>query len=521
MSSPGFLKEMAVFKAPNTESPDLLSPQEPVSESSESDVTASPHKSFQASGMSISKQVFPSKRINDVVVQEPLPIQTQIAPTPPPSAYLNRSTPASQLDALAKRLEEFEPASAATSTTSPQNQENRVSTPHLNDESVSKPTTTSIASATIIPAISLVPALLGATEPRAEDSPAKSPAPLKADSEAQAAPATTAASGAKKVSAPVEPGSKLPESPLPPTVLPVPLAVTPPIEVLPSKPAERASHSRVSSQDFGKRREEMTETTSNQQDEHLQLEPDVVPSGNVSQDPLAFAVRLTDVPDEKASPRDPLPDNAQPPAVRAVLQEKDSPAPVALTSPSSSVKAPVMSPVVPLSDAAASVPVAIGHAPTSVAHHGSLREHQSNSATPSPAQSVVELPMDHPLKTMSAPRDVRLNIPSDNGSSTEVRIRDTGREVRVSVRTPDKELAHALRGGLDELRHTLAGGSVQAEVWQPQAANTSLPDDSSQHPSDRHGSGSEGHGGQSNHREHFEHDQPRWVQELEDSASDS
>jgi hypothetical protein len=117
-------------------------------------------------------------------------------------------------------------------------------------------------------------------------------------------------------------------------------------------------------------------------------------------------------------------------------------------------------------------------------------------------------------------RDIRVQLPDQNGGSTQVRFLEAGGEVRVSVRTADAGLAQNLRSHLNELTQRLTEGGVAAEVWKP-AADASSSHQEQHHP-EREGRGSGnpsghagGHAGNRGDQQDSQQDRPAWLEEME------
>jgi len=134
-------------------------------------------------------------------------------------------------------------------------------------------------------------------------------------------------------------------------------------------------------------------------------------------------------------------------------------------------------------------------------------------------QQVIEPPATPPTSA----RDIRVQVPDNNGGSTQVRFLETGGEVRVSVRTADTGLAQSLRSHLNDLSLKLAEGGVPAEIWKP--APGAAASQNHQHQPDREGRGSEGRhsgshsGGHSGSQgdQQDQQDRPAWLEEMEAS----
>jgi len=134
-------------------------------------------------------------------------------------------------------------------------------------------------------------------------------------------------------------------------------------------------------------------------------------------------------------------------------------------------------------------------------------------------ERIIEPPAAPPTSS----RDIRVQVPDNNGGSTQVRFLETGGEVRVSVRTADTGLAQSLRSHLNDLSLKLAEGGVPAEIWKP--APGAAASQNHQHQPDREGRGSEGrhsgsqsggHGGAQGDQQD-QQDRPAWLEEMEAS----
>jgi len=134
-------------------------------------------------------------------------------------------------------------------------------------------------------------------------------------------------------------------------------------------------------------------------------------------------------------------------------------------------------------------------------------------------ERVIEPPAAAPTSS----RDIRVQVPDNNGGTTQVRFLETGGEVRVSVRTADTGLAQSLRSHLNDLSLRLAEGGVPAEIWKPAPGAASSQND--QHHSDREGRGSEGRHSGSDSGKHSgsqsdqqdQQERPAWLEEMEAS----
>jgi hypothetical protein len=151
-------------------------------------------------------------------------------------------------------------------------------------------------------------------------------------------------------------------------------------------------------------------------------------------------------------------------------------------------------------------------------------KNSQSQPTPEPlptprTQQVIEPPAAPPTSS----RDIRVQVPDNNGGSTQVRFLETGGEVRVSVRTADTGLAQSLRSHLNDLSLKLAEGGVPAEIWKP--APSAAASQNHQHQPDREGRGSEGRHSGSHSGGHAgsqgdqqdQQDRPAWLEEMEAS----
>ena len=151
----------------------------------------------------------------------------------------------------------------------------------------------------------------------------------------------------------------------------------------------------------------------------------------------------------------------------------------------------------------------------------------SSAAPPSsgPAAPQQAAPTAHTetiLEPPAAPQqagsghDIRVQVPDNNGGSTQVRFVASGGEVRVSVRTADEGLAQNLRGHLNDLSQRLTDGGIPAEIWKPGSSAASSQNNQPQ--SDREGRGS---GGQQSGAQGGQQDpqdkRPAWLEEMETS----
>jgi hypothetical protein len=140
----------------------------------------------------------------------------------------------------------------------------------------------------------------------------------------------------------------------------------------------------------------------------------------------------------------------------------------------------------------------------------------SGPATTQPAapSAPVERIIEPPAAPPTSAHDIRVQVPDNNGGSTQVRFVESGGEVRVSVRTADEGLAQNLRSHLNDLTQRLTDGGMPAEVWKPGATSSQ----NSQPQPDREGRGS---GGQQSSGQDRQQDRqqkrPAWLDEMEAS----
>jgi hypothetical protein len=128
----------------------------------------------------------------------------------------------------------------------------------------------------------------------------------------------------------------------------------------------------------------------------------------------------------------------------------------------------------------------------------------------------MERMIDPPAAPPTSARDFRVQVPDNNGGSTQVRFVESGGEVRVSVRTADAGLAQNLRTHLNDLNQRLADGGIPAEFWKPAASAASSQNDQQQPNREGRGSGgqeSSGHGEPQDRRDK----RPAWLEEMEAS----
>ena len=161
--------------------------------------------------------------------------------------------------------------------------------------------------------------------------------------------------------------------------------------------------------------------------------------------------------------------------------------------------------------------------PGSPATNDAARSSQSQPVRePLPAPETEHV-IEPPAAPPSSSRDIRVQVPDNNGGSTQVRFLESGGEVRVSVRTADTGLAQSLRSHLNDLSLRLAEGGVPSEIWKPAAGSAGSQND--QHQPDREGRGSEGRQSGSNSGGHSgaqgdpqdQQDRPAWLEEMEAS----
>lgn len=135
-----------------------------------------------------------------------------------------------------------------------------------------------------------------------------------------------------------------------------------------------------------------------------------------------------------------------------------------------------------------------------------------------PAARALEIPAaEPPAAPPTSPHDIRVQVPDNNGGSTQVRFVESAGEVRVSVRTADEGLAQNLRSHLNDLTQRLADGGIPAEVWKP-GTGAGSQSQNNQHQPDREGRGSGGQqsGGQGGQQDR-QQKRPEWLEEMEAS----
>jgi hypothetical protein len=126
--------------------------------------------------------------------------------------------------------------------------------------------------------------------------------------------------------------------------------------------------------------------------------------------------------------------------------------------------------------------------------------------------TLIEPPTTPPTSS----HDIRVQVPDNNGGSTQVRFVESGGEVRVSVRTADDGLAQNLRTHLNDLTQRLSDGGMPAEMWKPASNAASSQSDSHQPNQDGSGSSGQGSGGQSGQQDR-QQKRPAWLDEMEAS----
>lgn len=148
-----------------------------------------------------------------------------------------------------------------------------------------------------------------------------------------------------------------------------------------------------------------------------------------------------------------------------------------------------------------------------------------------PVAHIMETPAVEPPKAPTgSAHDIRVQVPDNNGGSTQVRFVESGGEVRVSVRTADPTLAQNLRTHLNDLTQRLADGGMPAEIWKPGSSPASFqgaPQNGSQNGSqndqqqpaqqDRRGSGGQGSAQPDREQQGRQQQRPAWVEEMETS----
>ncbi len=146
----------------------------------------------------------------------------------------------------------------------------------------------------------------------------------------------------------------------------------------------------------------------------------------------------------------------------------------------------------------------------SAASSGSTAPQQT--APPARAESIIE----PPAAPATSSHDIRVQVPDNNGGSTQVRFVESGGAVRVSVRTADDGLAQNLRTHLNDLTQRLSDGGMPAEMWKPASNAASSQSDSHQPNQDGSGSSGQGSGGQ-NGQQDRQQKRPAWLDEMEAS----
>ena len=151
----------------------------------------------------------------------------------------------------------------------------------------------------------------------------------------------------------------------------------------------------------------------------------------------------------------------------------------------------------------------------------------SSPPTPSsgPAAPQQAAPTAHTetiLEPPAAPQqagsghDIRVQVPDNNGGSTQVRFVASGGDVRVSVRTADEGLAQNLRGHLNDLSQRLSDGGIPAEIWKPGSSAASSQNNQPQSDREGRGSGGQQSGGQGGQQDPQDK-RPAWLEEMETS----
>jgi len=143
----------------------------------------------------------------------------------------------------------------------------------------------------------------------------------------------------------------------------------------------------------------------------------------------------------------------------------------------------------------------------------------SGSAAPQQAAPTArtEQIIEPPAAPPASSHDIRVQVPDNNGGSTQVRFVESGGEVRVSVRTADDGLAQNLRTHLNDLTQRLSDGGISAEIWKPASSAASSQNDQQQAQQDGRGSsGGQGSGGQGGQQDR-QQKRPAWLEEMEAS----
>jgi len=118
-------------------------------------------------------------------------------------------------------------------------------------------------------------------------------------------------------------------------------------------------------------------------------------------------------------------------------------------------------------------------------------------------------------------RDISVRLSNQNQENVNLRVVERNGELHVAVRAADAGLTNTLRNNLSELSARLDHSGFQTEMWTPASAESSLADpkgkqgsDGKDHPQGR---GSGEHAGDGREQKQRDQQQPRWVEELENS----
>jgi hypothetical protein len=138
------------------------------------------------------------------------------------------------------------------------------------------------------------------------------------------------------------------------------------------------------------------------------------------------------------------------------------------------------------------------------------------------AVKQVETPAATPSQTAGTQlKDVSFRIAQADGSSIQLRLVQQSGELRVAVHAASPELNQGLRDSLPDLTKKLSDGGFHSETWRPGVPTTGAPAEAQ---GSRNQNSTEGGGNsdsQSNgrgQRQHQQSQQPRWVDELENST---
>jgi hypothetical protein len=135
-------------------------------------------------------------------------------------------------------------------------------------------------------------------------------------------------------------------------------------------------------------------------------------------------------------------------------------------------------------------------------------------------------PLAEPAPKPAAPvNEMVMRISQPGAQNVDVQVSQRAGEVHVAVRTSDSDLAHGFRQGLPELTGRLETSGYRAETWRPEVSMAAPPPAASEtrDPAARGGGSENGQsqsGGskqESGRRNQNQQDQPRWVQDLEES----